>query len=236
MQFALTALDPNAQAVKAAAAQSGRRVTARASEALGLKLFRARKDAVLQNPASSLAARARAWAVYALSPLLGVPRALRFSLRTAMAHPGDAFAVLPVELFVGNVTPQHAVVLNKFPVLPEHCVIVTRAFHRQDEPLTREDMRALWLWCVLGGLPAGWGGRAGGVVRAMQSAGRGCRGLRSTVRRPICAHPPLAAPLYSLHLPTRPVSPRIPPALQRARPARPRLLQLRHRCGGEPAP
>jgi ATP adenylyltransferase len=67
-----------------------------------------------------------------------------------MAQTGDAFAVLPVELFVGNVTPQHAVVLNKFPVLPEHCVIVTRAFRRQDEPLTQEDMRALWLWCVPG--------------------------------------------------------------------------------------
>lgn len=48
------------------------------------------------------------------------------------------------ELFVGDVSETHLCLLNKFPVLEDHLLIVTREFEEQDELLGPEDFEALW--------------------------------------------------------------------------------------------
>lgn len=52
---------------------------------------------------------------------------------------------LPPEpaLTVSRLGAQHFVVLNKFPVIDHHLLIVTRAFEAQTAPLTKDDFRAL---------------------------------------------------------------------------------------------
>lgn len=47
------------------------------------------------------------------------------------------------ELFIGDVSPGHISVLNKFNVLDLHLLIVTRRFEPQEMPLNREDFEAL---------------------------------------------------------------------------------------------
>jgi ATP adenylyltransferase len=56
----------------------------------------------------------------------------------------DAFATLPRETLVGHVGERHALVLNKYPVMPHHCVLVTRAFVPQAGLMGEEDTVALW--------------------------------------------------------------------------------------------
>lgn len=48
------------------------------------------------------------------------------------------------DLFVCHLSETHSLVLNKFNVVPRHVIIVTRAFVRQDTPLSLEDMSATW--------------------------------------------------------------------------------------------
>jgi len=52
---------------------------------------------------------------------------------------------LPPEpgLTVGDVTPTHFAVLNKFPVVEHHLLVVTKQFVAQEEPLDRGDFAAL---------------------------------------------------------------------------------------------
>lgn len=59
---------------------------------------------------------------------------------TAAADPFD-----PPEaaLTVGEVGPCHVAVLNKFAVIPDHLLIVTRRFEHQETLLTRADLEAL---------------------------------------------------------------------------------------------
>lgn len=62
---------------------------------------------------------------------------------------------LPYEqaLFVGDVGEHHVCLLNKYPVLPGHALLVTRAYEDQEAPLTRSDCEALWVGLeALGGL------------------------------------------------------------------------------------
>jgi ATP adenylyltransferase len=47
------------------------------------------------------------------------------------------------ELYVGEVGPAHYALLNKFPVLPDHLLIVTRAAEPQDQLLGADDFTAL---------------------------------------------------------------------------------------------
>jgi ATP adenylyltransferase len=47
-------------------------------------------------------------------------------------------------LFVADLTDTHACLLNKFTVLPDHMLIVTRSFEHQEQWLTRADFEALW--------------------------------------------------------------------------------------------
>lgn len=48
------------------------------------------------------------------------------------------------DLFVRDVSKTHACLLNKYPVLPHHALLVTRAFEDQEAPLTRADFDAAW--------------------------------------------------------------------------------------------
>ena len=58
---------------------------------------------------------------------------------------GQSDPFLPYEeaLFVTELGLRHVLLLNKFPVLAHHALIVTRAFEQQESPLTVEDLRAL---------------------------------------------------------------------------------------------
>lgn len=57
---------------------------------------------------------------------------------------GDPFAP-PYEsdLCLGRVPPDHVALLNKFPVLEDHLLVVTRTYRAQDEPLEPDDCAAL---------------------------------------------------------------------------------------------
>jgi len=47
------------------------------------------------------------------------------------------------ELTVGDISPTHVGVLNKFPVVAHHLLVVTKRFVPQEEPLDRDDFAAL---------------------------------------------------------------------------------------------
>ncbi len=76
----------------------------------------------------------------------------------------DPFDPWEESLFVGDLTSTHVALLNKFPVLDQHVLIVTRAFEPQEELLTFADFRALWT-CLVQGEALGFynGGESGGA-------------------------------------------------------------------------
>jgi len=49
------------------------------------------------------------------------------------------------DLFVADLSPTHVCLLNKFNVVPQHLLIVTRTFEDQEMPLTVQDFEALRL-------------------------------------------------------------------------------------------
>ncbi len=55
----------------------------------------------------------------------------------------DPFATPEPELFVADVSDTHYCVLNKFPILPRHALVVTRAFEEQEAYLGEADFEAL---------------------------------------------------------------------------------------------
>jgi len=60
------------------------------------------------------------------------------------APPADPFAPpYDPDLFVGELAPDHAVLLNKFPVLDPHLLIITRANEAQTDLPTAADFEAL---------------------------------------------------------------------------------------------
>ena len=67
------------------------------------------------------------------------------------------------ELYVGGVPPAHYALLNKYPVMPNHLLVVTREFEHQERLLTAADFAALaelfkelhWLAFYNGGTQAG---------------------------------------------------------------------------------
>lgn len=58
----------------------------------------------------------------------------------------DPFAAenLEQDLFVQRIHDEHNLVLNKFCVVEEHVVLPTVEFRPQEEPLTVQDLRAMW--------------------------------------------------------------------------------------------
>lgn len=57
----------------------------------------------------------------------------------------DPFAQPEPDLTVGDLTPTHLCLLNKFNVVEHHLLIVTRAFEEQESPLDATDFEALAL-------------------------------------------------------------------------------------------
>lgn len=49
------------------------------------------------------------------------------------------------EMFVADISPTHLCLLNKFNVIEHHLLIVTRAFHSQEELLNPQDFESLWM-------------------------------------------------------------------------------------------
>ena len=56
----------------------------------------------------------------------------------------NPFLPYELDLFVGNISPTHICLLNKFHVVENHLLIVTRAFKEQTELLNLQDFEALW--------------------------------------------------------------------------------------------
>jgi ATP adenylyltransferase len=99
----------------------------------------------------------RAQALGALSPIRTQVRlvedaGMRFSVRIVdslkrkararAAAPADPFGPWDPELFVADATERHVVLLNKYPVLPNHVLLVTRRFEEQESPLGLQDFEA----------------------------------------------------------------------------------------------
>ncbi|MGD8441136.1 MAG: hypothetical protein PVG53_11405, partial [Holophagae bacterium] len=59
------------------------------------------------------------------------------------ARPFNPFLPPDPELVIRDIEPSHVAVLNKFNVIPEHLLIVTRDFEPQDRLLTHGDLVAL---------------------------------------------------------------------------------------------
>ena len=57
----------------------------------------------------------------------------------------DPFLPYESDLFVGDISPTHLCLLNKFNVVDHHLLIVTRAFEAQTDLLNLQDFAALWL-------------------------------------------------------------------------------------------
>jgi ATP adenylyltransferase len=89
------------------------------------------------------------------------------------------------ELTVGAVGESHLCVLNKFPVIAHHALIITRDFQDQETPLDRGDFEALWTCLREGGLAFYNAGAAAGASERHRHL--------QLVPTPI-ADPPLATP------------------------------------------
>ncbi|TMA36345.1 MAG: phosphorylase [Deltaproteobacteria bacterium] len=90
------------------------------------------------------------------------------------------------ELVVGTIGEAHLCVLNKFPVIEHHALIVTRDYQDQEAPLERSDFEALWSCLREGGLAFYNAGAAAGASERHRHL--------QLVPTPI-GEPPLATPL-----------------------------------------
>jgi ATP adenylyltransferase len=59
--------------------------------------------------------------------------------------PFNPFLPYEEDLFVANLSPTHLCLLNKYNVVDDHLLIVTREFEAQENLLTLEDFQALWM-------------------------------------------------------------------------------------------
>jgi ATP adenylyltransferase len=76
--------------------------------------------------------------------LAGAPEKERAAAVDA-GSPRDPFDPPEPDLLVGDVSPTHVCVLNKFPILPHHALLVTRAFEPQEAYLGPADFEAMAL-------------------------------------------------------------------------------------------
>ena len=76
----------------------------------------------------------------------------------------DPFLPYEPELFVGDISTSHFCLLNKFNVVDNHLLIVTRAFEEQTDLLNLQDFEALW-FCMqeIDGLAFFNGGKIAGA-------------------------------------------------------------------------
>jgi ATP adenylyltransferase len=63
--------------------------------------------------------------------------------QAAAGQPADPFASPEPDLYLGPLSATHFGLLNKFPVLANHLLLITRAFEDQQAPLNRADFGAL---------------------------------------------------------------------------------------------
>lgn len=109
----------------------------------------------------------------ASDPVVLVDRGVEFRVRVLTGAPRkplgtretDPFVPPYVDaLFVGDASPTHAVLLNKFPVLEDHLLVVPRNWADQESPPDRQDWDALAvLLGEIDGLGLYNGGRAAGA-------------------------------------------------------------------------
>ncbi len=66
------------------------------------------------------------------------------SAKSPNAKPVDPFEKPPLGLFVSDISPSHFLVLNKFPVIPDHFILATKGFKRQTDLLEEEDLSAAY--------------------------------------------------------------------------------------------
>ena len=60
-------------------------------------------------------------------------------------HDFNPFLPYEEDLFVGDISPTHLCLLNKFNVVDHHLLIVTREFEEQDSLLNYQDFQAMWV-------------------------------------------------------------------------------------------
>ena len=65
---------------------------------------------------------------------------------TSTATTGNNNPFLPYDsnLFVANISPSHVCLLNKYPIIEGHLLIVTRDFEHQETLITYQDFLAAW--------------------------------------------------------------------------------------------
>jgi ATP adenylyltransferase (5'',5''''''-P-1,P-4-tetraphosphate phosphorylase II) len=82
---------------------------------------------------------------------LRIASSLRKKNATPRGKDGGRNPFLPYEeeLYVADLGAKHVCILNKYNVLPEHLLIITREFESQESELTQEDFSALMM--IMGG-------------------------------------------------------------------------------------
>lgn len=76
----------------------------------------------------------------------GLPFRVRLPRTRTLAPPapGNPFVTPEPALTLGDWPPAHRLVLNKYPVFPDHLLVVTRQFAEQAAPLDPGDVEAAW--------------------------------------------------------------------------------------------
>ncbi|KAG4442638.1 hypothetical protein IFR05_001894 [Cadophora sp. M221] len=85
----------------------------------------------------------------------GLPFQLRFSPvlankpksskpKSSSSKPFDPFENPPAGLFITSLSPSHFLVLNKFPVIPDHFILATKEFKQQTDLLEKDDLEAAY--------------------------------------------------------------------------------------------
>lgn len=80
---------------------------------------------------------------FPVSVIAGHGRKERANARQAREG-SNPFLPYDPELFVRDVSASHVCLLNKFPVLAHHVLLVTRRYEEQTAPLTDADLTAAW--------------------------------------------------------------------------------------------
>jgi ATP adenylyltransferase len=66
------------------------------------------------------------------------------SKKSSNSKPVDPFENPPKGLFITDIAPSHFLVLNKFPVIPDHFILATKAFKQQTDLLEHDDLEAAY--------------------------------------------------------------------------------------------
>ncbi|PVH88922.1 Ap4A phosphorylase-like protein II [Cadophora sp. DSE1049] len=64
--------------------------------------------------------------------------------KTPCSKPFDPFDNPPAGLFITSLPPSHFLVLNKFPVIPDHFILATKDFKQQTDLLEKDDLEAAY--------------------------------------------------------------------------------------------